>query len=188
MNVCFSGLKNATSTFIINEQPYNILRSGFSFYVPEGKDILLNVQLDNNGDKDLENFKEILKKFPPKIGKDFVSFSFEEQQVPGRKRDFKYFLNGRILEINDENLPIFSKLSKLMEKVQNPLSFHQESSYLEGENCSKALYSIMLAFSKYVNQINIGSMIDYAFDPSRIANTASKMREQIQNDMMDYFV
>lgn len=108
--------------------------------------------------------------------------------MPGRKRDFKYFLNGRILEINDENLPIFSKLSKLMEKVQNPLSFHQESSYLEGENCSKALYSIMLAFSKYVNQINIGSMIDYAFDPSRIANTASKMREQIQNDMMDYFV
>ena len=91
MNVSFSGLKNATSTFIINEQPYNILRSGFSFYVPEGKDILLNVQLDNNGDKDLENFKEILKKFPPKIGKDFVSFSFEEQQVPGRKRDFKYF-------------------------------------------------------------------------------------------------
>ena len=187
MNVSFSGLKNATCTYIVNAEPYRTTKNGIPFFVPKSKDIVVNVQLDNNGETDLDNFKKILKEYPSNTGKDCISLTYEEKSlIDGSKRGL-YYINGNELKLCDKNLSLFSQLSKLMEKMQDKTSFSQEKNYPQCLDFQKALYSIVSKFAKYMDNINLNQVKDYAIDPKRITNSATQMHKQIQKDMIDYF-
>lgn len=187
MNVSFSGLKNASCAFIVNETPYKIEKNGKSIEVPKAKDIVLNVQLDNTGENDLDNFKDILKKYPSKYAPDHISFTYEQQEFSPDDIRSEYYLNGTRLKINDENLRIFSKLAQLTEKLNDASSIKQEPNYTATETFDQVYYSILMKFLKYTPNFNHSEVLKYALNPGYVANAAKHMQNQIYKDMNDYF-
>lgn len=187
MNVSFSGLKNATCTYIVNSAPYQRTINQNTYNITNSKDIVLNVQLDNNGDNDLDNFREILKKYPSDGDKNSLSFTYAEKFISNDTKKGEYSLNGKKLELCDGNLALFSKLSKLMDKMSDRKSFVQEETYTNTPDFVRKIYVIISTFAKYLSGTDTSAVVEYALEPKRISAAANHMQKQIQKDMTDYF-
>ena len=77
------------------------------------------IQLNNNGEKDLDSFQKVLEKNPGYKDNGFLDLQL--RTIPNRRKPNEPFndlyINSRKLELNNENLPIFSKISKLLGRI-----------------------------------------------------------------------
>lgn len=187
MNVSFTGIKNANCTHIINTTPLSYATEKGTVYIPKSRDLVLNAQLTNIDESDLDDFKEILKKYPSPINKDVISFAYEFVEPSPKNIKSKYYLNGHHLEINDKNLWIFSKLSKLTEKMQDMSKLTNDKDFEQTRTFYEMMYFILQKFYKYTTNLPFSEIKKYAFNKLNVTNVAKSMQQQIQNDMLDYF-
>jgi len=77
------------------------------------------IQLNNKGEKDLDNFKQFLKKYPDPKKSNFLDIRFEttpDYRNPGHSYT-EVHVNSKKLELNNENLPVFSKINNLLKRI-----------------------------------------------------------------------
>ena len=134
MNVNFTGMQNVGSYHMNNR-------------VTEGdEEGRIAIQLNNDGENDLDDFKQVLEKRPDlaKSGVlDIVLITTPNKRNPACPYNDVY-LNSKKLEINDENLPVFSKINNLLKRISKgeekmPVS----KEYLQTEGYDR-FYSEML--------------------------------------------
>lgn len=138
----------------------------------------LRVDLNDEGIKDLSQFSTILKKFPHPAGKD--SIAIYRSVDPDNMSKF-FMINGKIVKLEDSNIPIFQKIGELTKRIINyddPLPIDENSL----KKAIKKLNSVMgLKSEKTTEMIALGS------HDNNVRGVAERMNIDLDEIMKDYF-
>lgn len=117
MEVSFTGMRNLGHTYI---------------YVPPLNSPLKRIvcELTDEGNKDLSEFREILKQFPDSLNKNFLRFDILHDSQTDKAL---FRLNNKELPLADENLGILQKISKLYSRILNGEEVKTSQDYLDCE-------------------------------------------------------
>jgi len=154
MNVSFTGMQNV-GFFSRPVDPYK--------GEPYDHVDRITIQLNNKGQKDLDDFKQVLKKNPDSMDSSFLDIQFKyfsNKDNPNLPTGDVY-INKRKLELNDENLPVFAKINNLLKRI------------------SKGEEKIPVA-EKYIKKTSFNRFFNDIY-----ALTSPQMRLEALNDMHD---
>lgn len=182
----FRGFENTGIGIEVNPEEKVIKKRGVDYVIPKYKHLTLNAKLNNIGEKDLENFGLILKRFPNVSEKDSVNFSYDEYYSNIEKKTKREFwLNDRPLVLKDENLPVFSKLAKLFSRLSHvkDSELKQEKYYFESLDCR---YNFSY-FNKCTNPGEFKYLTEGFHRPSKVRENASAMVKEFEKIMINYF-
>ena len=146
----------------------------------------VNLQLNNKGNKDLDNFERVLKKYPNSVNKDFLTIqTFQTRQGEFDVPTPDITLNFKDLEVNDENLWIYEKLVKLLSDVSKKPSkeFETNEGYLESEDCQKMLYPLNICG---LDEIDQEIMLRTCHDPEMLSGNIKNMTDSLEQAVYDY--
>lgn len=128
-------------------------------------------------------FEDILKKYPDYTNNDTINFHYDRYYSETTKKIKKEFwLNDKPLILNDSNLGIFSKLSKLLTKLSNCTDdeLMPQPQYLKSDECKNNF--------RYFIRNNDTEVLKDIHNPYLIRQNAKDMTEEFQNIMFDYFI
>jgi hypothetical protein len=132
MQINFKGIKNAGAHTKLNKEDLAILEEGGRrFGIPKGKLSVISLELTNEGNKDLDEFKEILKNYPNCFNPNMLNLDIQEQ-LEYKKTQF--MINGKAIKMNRENLKIFAKIFRLLDKISK---MPNEKLKVENEHITK---------------------------------------------------
>ena len=177
MNISFTGIQNACGTH------------DKTAYGTENYADTITLQLNNDGEKDLDNFKDILKKYPSYMTSDLLEICYlvnENRKNPNNPyTDFS--LNSKKIKLNDENLPIFSKISNLL----NRLSKGEEKIPIDAE-CLETY-----GFDNFHEKLNLTfkdppeeqlEKLKNLHNPINAQKIAGDIQKAITQKLSDYFI
>ncbi|MBD5402175.1 hypothetical protein HDR58_05180 [bacterium] len=206
MNVNFTGIKNVGYEFRkYREAVYD--DGSFEFLDPDEdmdkdeydediQDHYLTVQLtDDFQGKDLTEFHNCakrsgLKDYLHPENPDLLSFSITKTDFTDdySKPEILFYLNDYLeeLEVKDENMPMFTFLAKVLQKVVNKKNseFIVDKSYID----NKAATSIILGDDLregYGDQYN--KIMKQVHSPETVKSGANEMLDVLTDRMIDYF-
>ncbi len=153
----------------------------------------LNTQLsdDKNG-RDLSDFYEALAKSEIKDAKNpldprFVNFAIVEAHPDTHA--FQFIMNNKYLEINDENIPIISFISKLLKGISNgqEADFDVTHEYVEDPNTPNKIILGLDIRDNFSNQEDFQNYMEYIHDPDVVKDGSASMLDHVTQKMIDYF-
>jgi len=111
----------------------------------------------------------------------------EEDYLPNK---YTFYVNGTELEVNDDNLPVFSYLAKLTGKIANKKDSEMggDVNYIKSPNFLKGT-SLGYFFKQYFysnTNINIPDTLDQLFNPNLARYRAKMINNAINETMIDY--
>lgn len=181
-NISFTGIKNIADIGFV--RPKNTMSSALSM-----------VLTDDLRGKDLTEFKSVIdkvakksKNFRHKDGVEFLNFEKRENMdvldVAGSTR---FYLNGKEVEVKDENLPIFSYLAKLTKKIANmdKKDMIINEDYKQFEASSKLVYGEDID-SFHHQGLDYPEYYNRFFDRNVVRDSAEEMNDLIQIKMEKY--
>lgn len=175
--VSFRGIKNTGGCIFVNHTHVRLR---------------LVTQLTNHFPDDLVEFKEILKRFPDPLGKKFLKIDCIEK-IDDFKMPEAFLVNGKLLEVSDKNLSTFSKLTKLLKRIQNKEKLKiicEEERFIPVNKKYLESSDLVKNYSLEPTPIVTGDNKKKLFyhDPRRVINTAEQLEERIQIKMEEYLV
>ncbi len=103
--------------------------------------------------------------------------------IPDNKKQF-LIINDKELELNDKNLPIFSKVAKLLRTItEKKNGFKVSDDYLKSEDSSFNLFGVI----ENIRSNSIQKTINDAHEPEVSRYVAYKVNEDLQRTMAKYF-
>jgi hypothetical protein len=199
MQVSFTGFKNVGYVPVVY---YPAVAKDEEGNEVHSKDVFLdikslNLQLtDDVFGKDLSEYKDKLShaKFEPAshpISSDFVNISTIEPHANGEiyKDQFLISLNGREVEVKDENLPMLSFLAKLVRRVseQPAEKFVVNNDYVNGDEVASSICLGHDLSEDFETPDDYKKGILYIHNPVQVHDGAQDIKEQIDDKMLDYF-
>lgn len=179
MRVSFHGIKNIGAAVEFRDKPElfnttNDPKSGKIICIPQGKSLELHCELDNEGSKDLDEFKTLLDKYPnkDKREKNVLDVSIDRislQGVSGDKVPVDIcMINGHIVPIKHQNKTAVKQLKDLSEKIfsikQQDLKY--DDYYLNSNSCRNSYSYYFEKFSSEPTKL-IG-VFEQFFNPANI--------------------
>lgn len=183
-NISFKGFSHTGIGVETNNNKKQLIKNNPHYTSPPYVHLTLTTTLDNKTDKDLQDFALILQKYPNKINKDTVNFHYDKYNVPSlgvTKQEF--WLNDSPLILNDKNLPVFSKLAQLFNKLSKMPDerLHTEKYYLATDNCK-------MNFNYFRKNTEIfDKQLEKFHTPATIRKNAQDMSQEFQKIMTQYF-
>ena len=118
MNISFHGVKNVGSYYYSRPSAEQVRLGNYVLILKKGRHTNIHVELNNKNGNDLDEFKDILKKYPNDHNSCALNFAFDyfQDENTGARQKF-YIVNNHQIQMNDENLPVLSKIFKLMKKI-----------------------------------------------------------------------
>lgn len=182
-NISFTGIKNIAD--ISYQKSNSTISSALSM-----------VLTDDFKGKDLTEFKAVLEKvakksknFRHKDGVEFLNLEKCENRYDTNIKDsIKFYLNGKEIEVKDENLPIFSYLAKLTRKISNMDSKDMvvNNDYKNYEIGSKLKYDFELD-KEQLDELKRKNLLDRIFNRTLVKSSADATNKLIQTVMENYF-
>lgn len=102
--ICFGGIQNVGGH-------YNVIGH-------ENASLRVVMQLNDEETKDLSMCKDIFEKFPDKENKGFLRFNENIALNDDKITIDNFFINGKLLELKEENSSLFVKLFALLDKAR----------------------------------------------------------------------
>ncbi|MCM1339446.1 MAG: hypothetical protein NC191_07225 [Muribaculaceae bacterium] len=154
----------------------------------------INMQLrDDFEGKDLSNYRKVMA---APVAKDkrhpaypnFLNVSVVKGELPSDK-DTYFFLNGSMVDVNDENMPIFSFIAKTLKGLtQRPLEkFEVDPAYLFGDNVGKLMVLGQDLEDNYETHLDYWDAVADMHSNEHAQNGAKKMLELLEKKMFEYF-
>ena len=154
---------------------------------------VINMQLtdDFNG-KDLSAYKDAVgtsdvenKRHP--IVPNFIHLAVLKGELPIDK-DTYFFLNGSKLEVNDQNMTIFSFLAKTLKKLkeQSLDRFFVDKDYLFGPDVSQSIKLGQDLRDDYEDDLECYTELSKLHYNEHARNGAAKMFELLENKIYEY--
>lgn len=193
MQVNFTGIRNVGFDCDLMYPTYE--QDGQLVYKPdEYADLnVINMQLkdDFNG-KDLSAYKEAVKdsnvenKRHP-ILPNFIHLGILKGELPTDK-DTYFFLNGSKLEVENENMSIFSFLAKSLKKLADqPLDkFYVDSDYLFGPDVSESIKLGQDLTDDYDEVLDYYQHVSGLHHNEHVRNGAEKMLKLLENKIFEF--
>ncbi len=193
MQVNFTGIRNVGYNCDLMYPTY--IQDGKSVYNPnEYADMnVINMQLkdDYNG-KDLSDYKKAVqtsdvenKRHP--IVPDFINLAVLKGELPTDK-DTYFFLNGSKLEVNDQNMTIFSFLAKTLKKLkeQSLDKFVVDNDYLFSSDASQSIKLGQDMKDDYKDDLECYAELNKLHNSEHVQNGAEKMLKLLENKIYEY--
>ena len=181
-NISFTGIKNIAD--IGYQKSNSTISSALSM-----------VLTDDYKGKDLTEFKAVLervakksKNFRHKDGVEFINLEKRDDMYGKSVEDsVKFYLNGKEVEVKDENLPIFSYLAKLTKKIANmdKKDMIINEDYKQFEASSKLVYGEDID-SFHLQGLDYPEYYNRFFDRNVVRDSAEEMNDLIQIKMEKY--
>lgn len=178
MNVSFNGIKNIGAINLEMKES------------PESEQSLMyncvNFQLDNKGNPDLDSFEKVLRKYPNAINHNFVTIAtFQKQRGEYEKDTPQICINAKDLELNDENLWVYEKITKMLDKIgdKSLKTYEVSEDYLESEDCEDMLYPMNIM---KLDDIDKEILMRTSHEPKHARECTKEMLETIQQAVFDY--
>lgn len=175
MNISFTGIKNIGG-YIVDD--------GSVDYGDKTFLVCTQLQLTNKGNRDLDEFTNILKIYRNVYNKDSIFLGYAKNLQNG---EYKFNLNGSFLEINDVNLFIWEKLAKLFDKlkIKNPNEYELNQSFMDCEDSDLVLSPLCQLYKMDDEQYY--SIKQACYIPENAQVAVKRMSEEIENRIYDYF-
>jgi len=194
MQVNFTGFTNTA---------YHTDKSYPTFYDEDGnlkystehyvKTDCINTQLsDNKNGRDLTDFYDALAKSEIKDAKnplDSRCVNFAIIEAHPDTHAFQFIMNNKNLEINDENIPIISFITKLLKNISNgqKADFDLTDEYMNDMNTPRKIVLGLDIRDNFSNQEDFQNYMEYIHDPEVIKSGSEDMLNHVTEKMIDYF-
>ena len=186
MSVSFTGIKNVGAGMVA---------------LPKTSEQMLVMSLQVTNDekgKDLDEFKKVLAKtknsenYKTNYDEGLISINVskqisEDEFVPDKNT---FYLNATPLEVNDDNIPMYTYLAKLTRNIaaKEYEDFDIDSDHFATKDFiygTSIGYFVRKAFEVNPN-ISLKSMIMAMHEPENVKNGANLINDAIQSTMVDY--
>lgn len=179
-NINFTGISNIAGV--------SFSRKGNSI----SRSLSMVLSNDFNG-QDFTNFQNVLKKIPNKSDefKNSVSpdiLNIECVYEPLNNKNSALYVNGQKLDVNDDNLPMFSYIAKLSKRIvgmddKSIIVYNDYKKYMADE---AIIYGV--SFKKNLpDSLNKEEIIDSVFLPKNSKSFAQYVNNFVQDLMNNYF-
>lgn len=178
-NINFTGLRN------IGCCEFQRQRNTFS------KSISLVLSDDING-KDLAEFKSVINKVTPDFNEFRNNISGEiiniECMSGGGQTSNALYLNGKQVDVNDKNLPIFTYLAKVSKRIAGmpDKNFVVNEDYKDFVADYSLIYGVRLTDNISQNESRL-NLFNNFFKKDKLKISAQQVNDFIQNIMNKYF-
>lgn len=176
MDVSFKGIQNVGCA---------------TFTTPTVVRLRIITQLTDEGSKDLSAFKQIFQRFPDSSNKGFLRIDCDINFEDGKLSE-GFRLNKAPLDINDENLSIFTKIVGLLKKIHDKSSLSEtfaKSSFPVNEEYVKSSDCVHnLGFDKTpILPDEVSGKIESMHNVGTVEACTRGMLDRIQEIMTEYF-
>ena len=141
--------------------------------------------LNNKNGNDLDEFKDILKKYPNYHNPCALNFAFDyfQDENTGARQNF-YIVNNNQIEMNDENLPILSKIFNLMKKIvkMNKEDLKVENSYVSSPEAQAAFE----VYRTYCPEQDFERIVDIAHSRYFAQSGAEYLTKKLEKELTNY--
>lgn len=180
MRVSFHGIKNIGAAVEFRNKP-EIFNASLDdkkdsriICIPEGKSLELHCELDNEGTKDLDEFKILLDKYPnkDKMSKNVLNVSIDRISLIGNSEEKIpvdiCIVNGHIVPLKHKNQKAVKKLKDLSEKISlmNQQDLKYDDYYLSSKSCRNSYSYYFEKFSSEPSKL-LG-VFEQFFNPANI--------------------
>lgn len=174
MEVSFTGYKNVggCSTVDVNSSGKKIVSHK------------LIMQLDNVGERDLDAFEPVLKKYSDMVKNNFLVIDLKGSlDLKTGAKSKSYYLNKQQVPVNDENLGIFSKISKLVTRIKEDGSeFKIANDYKNSED-----FKMLVSGERPVSSESLDIISGKFHNRANTKEAALNICKSIDNTMRHYF-
>ena len=191
-SINFTGVKNIGALTAIGADPNQQRLSTNNF-------LLVNLTDDYNG-KDLTNFKDAVRKCNAKVGSfindknsNFVHITYTTVSNPENETEqcvSSLRVNGKKVILKDENLPLFSFIAKLTDRISdiNDEDFVLNRDFVTGPE-ARELIIPGADVAEIANQqgFDLEEFLDHIYSPAVTRLNAQAINQGVQKMMMDYF-
>ncbi len=143
----------------------------------------LIMQLNNMGNRDLDTFEPILKKYSDKVKNNFLVVEVRRtlDLKTGRTKK-SYYINKQQIHVVDENLGIFSKIAKLVKRISDDnAEFEIENDYKKSAD-----FKILAAPEGYISEDSLNIMSDVFHNRNNTKEAAANICGSIGKTMHKY--
>ena len=145
------------------------------------QDAKLSLQLNNeDGHEDLKDFESVFKKAPDKSHLGFVNIELAKNA----NGDTMFIVNDKIINTNDENLGIFSKIAKLTRRVAKNPKASLANDYKNSDDLFK---NLKISERIIENEKLAPKVAQIVTDEHSVQNSAIFIAKTIQQTMEKYF-
>lgn len=143
---------------------------------PQG--LKLRVDLNDEGSKDLSQFKAILQKFPNHSGKDSITI---HRTINPDDMSKVFMLNEKTVKMDDSNIPIFQKIAELTRKIIN----YDETLPMDENSLQKSIKELMTSGAPKSGKR--AEMMALGLHDNLVKDVASNINSDLDEIMKDYF-
>lgn len=138
----------------------------------------LRIDLNDEGSKDLSQFKAILEKFPNHSGKDSITIhrTFNPDDMSK-----VFMLNGKTVKMDDSNIPIFQKIAELTKRIIN----YDETLPMDENLLKKTIRELMTSGAPISGKR--AEMNALGIHDTWVREVAENMNSDLDKIMRDYF-
>lgn len=143
--------------------------------------------------QDFSNYKNVLKKisnnsdeFENSVSPDILNLECVFDSI--NNKNSALYVNGKLLDVNDDNLPMFSYIAKLSKRIvgMNDKNMIINNDYKKYMADNTVVYGV--SFKKNLpDNINKEEVLDYIFSPKNSKNIAQYVNNFVQGLMNNYF-
>lgn len=185
MQISFKGIKNPGAYTHHQKYAQSVSTGGQSYILPKGRSITFHCELTNNGGKDLDEFKDILRAFPNKYNPNSLTVGYEWFINPNNgQKNRLYFINNNHIELNEVTFNVFNKIFKLMKKI-SAMPREQiiiNNSYLTTPEAKDAF----LEYTAYNTTPDIYKILNEAHNRDNVLAGAKLMGKKFANALTAY--
>ena len=118
MNISFQGIKNAGAYKYSRKKPEIIEVDSQRFIKPKSTYTCFKCELTNENGNDLDDFKQILNKYPYVLNPNALKVDYNLFYDPyTNKKSHNIFINEHRVEIKRETIPELNKILKLFKRI-----------------------------------------------------------------------
>lgn len=187
MNISFHGVKNTGSYHYTRKSTEMIPAGRYVMILPKGRRTNIHVELNNQNGNDLDEFRDILEKYPNYHNKTALNFVYDymEDEKTGAKQHF-YTINNNLVEMNDKNLPVLSKIFKLMKKIST-----MDKEELKVENryvTSPEAHDAFEAYKIFCPEEDFEKILDIAHTRYYAQTGAAYLAKKLEKELTNFVI
>ena len=183
MKINFKGIKNAGAYSHVQKKDLYVSQDGKDFTkFPQGRYSVINFELNNNESNDLDEFREILQKYPNHFNSNTLNIEIRELNDENKPI---IALNQNQIKMNRENLKTYAKVFKLLDKISKTPNedLKVENSYVNSFLAMSGLGFFTL-FSKSLESFI--KIVDKAHYPEPVKNISEHASKLFEKELVDY--
>lgn len=196
MKISFQGIKNAGAYKYTRKEPVVIEVDSQEFINPKGSYTCLKCELTNENGNDLDEYKQILTKYPYVLNPNAIKIDCNLLYNPySNEKSYHILVNEHYVEIKKDTIPELNKILKLLKKIAKipDSEIKTNNSYILSEEVKSSFRGFVDCFLRKdkhgfetIDETGFQKLIDEACTPKCTKLGAKSIAKDIADGLTKY--